>query len=41
MVEGVVGGADKGTGFHVLEAHFFAEVFIFGEFVGMDQADYR
>jgi hypothetical protein len=38
LFEGVVGGANQGAGFDVLEAHFFAEVFEFGELVGMQEA---
>ena len=41
LVEGVVGRADQGSGFDVLEAHGFAEDLIFGKFVGVDVADDR
>ena len=40
MVEGVVGRADEWAGFHVLEAHLLAEVFVFGKLIGVDETDY-
>jgi hypothetical protein len=38
LLEGVVGGADQRAGFHMLEAHGFAEDFEFGELVGVNVA---
>src|SRR5467141_1977501 len=35
LVEGVVGRANEGAGFDVLEAHGFTKNFVFGKFVGM------
>lgn len=40
LVEGVVGGTDQWARFNVLESHLFAEVFVFGKFVGMNEANY-
>ncbi len=39
LVEGVVRGTDQRAGFDVLEAHGFAEHFVFGEFVRMNVAN--
>ncbi len=41
LVEGVVGGANQGAGFHVPETHLFTCAFEFGELVRVDEADNR
>lgn len=40
LVERVIGGPDQRTRFHVLEAHLFADMLEFCEFVGVYKTNY-